>query len=73
MELDSTLLFRGIKGQKDFTEAFLLTNIYIMNSTDTQKFSNVLVMMKVVHATLFPYLFDTYQILTIHYSPGLSP
>ena len=30
MELDSTLLFRGIKGQKDFTESFLLTN-YLYN------------------------------------------
>jgi len=44
-----------------------------MNSTDTQKFSNVLVMMKVAHVPLYPCLFDTYNTLTIHYSPGLPP
>ncbi len=30
MEFDSTLLVRGIKGQKDFMEAFLLTS-YLYN------------------------------------------
>ncbi len=29
-------------------------------------------MMKVVHVTLFPSLFDTYHTLTIHYSPTVT-